>query len=111
LLQTKPGSNLASSTTPTFTWGSNTTIGSTIIVGITNDSGVINNITSVTDSQGNTYTKRDEKIDGGTPAIASASLWIAENITGGTTPTMTVHAAGLYNISFIAREYSGLASS
>lgn len=104
LLQTKTASKtLAAGTTATVSLG-NTTNGSLVVVGCMNDSASLGGITGVSCS-GMTFTKIDESQTGDT--FFNGSLWYAYNITGATTPTLTVtFAAGLIGGAII-REYSG----
>lgn len=107
LEQTKTTAKTVGSTTSTNVWTGNTSTGNCILFGISTDSGLTTAVTSVTDSQSNTYTKVFGVVTGG-GAIATLDLWVAKNITGGTTPTITANLGGAYITGIIAREYSGL---
>lgn len=104
LVQTTSAGTAATATLLAANWGSNTTAGNTVIVTAVNRSGTANDITGVTDTQGNTYTK----IQDVNRASIDLSLWYATNITGGTIPLITVSWTTLSSGAFIAREYSGL---
>lgn len=88
---------------------SNTVPGNAILVTILqrpNSGGVL--ITSVTDSEGNTYTQLKSSTDGGGDQNAS---FIATGIVGGTHPTVTCHTnAGTASINMTVAEVSNLAS-
>lgn len=96
-------------TTTSITWTSNTTTGNTIVVGfISNNPGPI--ISSVTDSQGNTYTRAFTQTGlSQAPGIHCIEFWYSINITGGTTPTIT--PTFIYNGAItLIREYSGISA-
>jgi hypothetical protein len=77
-----------------------------VVAGFTGSS---NFVTGVTDSQGNTYVQAGSGNSTVTGTLGS-SLWYAQNITGGTTPTITVaYSTNTANtFAAIAREYSGI---
>jgi hypothetical protein len=94
---------------PTIQFGSNTTSGNFIVVGVM-IAGAGQTVNTIADSGGvNTYTK----------AIAfapangfSVEIWYALNITGGTTPTITVNTInGGNNMLIEIYEFSGVATS
>jgi len=97
-----------SGTVATINWTSNTTTGNLIVVGYTLlDS--VDQVTSVTDSQGNTYTKITSASGTiGGSAGAYGGVWYSKNITGGTTPSITVTGGGGANINAVAMEFSGI---
>lgn len=104
LLQTKTASKtLAAGTTATVSLG-NTTNGSLVVVGCMCDSGSTGGITSITCS-GMSFTKIDDALTGDT--LFNGSLWYAYNITGATTPTLTVNFGAFLIGGAIIREYSG----
>lgn len=106
LLQTKTTSKTASAGTTSTVALSTTTTGSLVVVGGNNDKGTTLGITGIA-CTGMSFTKIEDIVEGG-GAIADVSLWYAFNITGNTTPTLTVtYAAGLIG-GAIVREYSGL---
>lgn len=87
VVQTKTGATTAiTATTVAATWSGNTTSGNLIIVGL---AGGIQHVSSITDSQGNTYTVADT----GHFSFSMCEIWYAKNITGGTTPTVTATLA------------------
>lgn len=91
-------------TTPAF--ASNTTTGNAIIVGaMTQDAA--NTVDSVTDSVGNTYARKAQANVG----ALNLEIWLAEDITGGASHTVTVNDSGSLAGGLIAFEISGLATS
>jgi hypothetical protein len=76
----------AATNSPTATLPINTTSGNTIVVAAVNAGA--RTISSITDSQSNTYSV----IDTGTNP--NSEFWYAKNITGGTTPTITATYVG-----------------
>lgn len=102
VVQTGNSSNAGSTSQGTVM--GNTTTGNTIIATF---SLLTNTVTSVTDSQSNTYTKRREL----TSNNSTISIWVAENITGGTTPTVTGNFSNISTVNILVREYSGLAAA
>ncbi len=104
LLQTKTASKTSGAGTTATSSLATTTTGSLVVVGCQNDSGSLGGITGIS-CTGMTFTKIDELQTGDT--LFNGSLWYAYNITGATTPTLTVtFAAGLIGGAII-REYSG----
>lgn len=103
IVQTKTGAT-SGATSFTMVWSSNTTTGNLIVVVV----GIITNtVSSITDSQSNTYTKATN----GKANSNDVEIWYAQNITGGTTPTITVNTSASGTSSGIAQEYSGLTAS
>lgn len=96
--------NTYSAAVITTVWGSDTTTGNTIVVGVLCNSGQTDVVNSITDTQGNKYIKVFTK--GGSQ---TTEIWYASNITGGTTPTITLNFRSTLFGAVIAREYSGLA--
>lgn len=92
------------------TWGGNTATGNLSVLGVAwTGSGI--NVSSVTDSQGNTYQSARAKT-AASSGIDYYQIWYAENITGGTTPTVTVNFSGSATFRRIGmHEVSGLATS
>jgi hypothetical protein len=105
LVQTASNKGLTNSLA--ITWGSNTTSKNLIVVGLSLITSS-QSVSSISDSQGNTYTLVDV---GDTGGGARAELWYAKNITGGTTPTITATISGSVNVAAFAREYSGIDST
>lgn len=103
LLQTQTSSKTSSAGTTSTASLSTTTTGSLVVVTATTDSGV-SSVSSIT-CAGMTFVKWDDSLAaGGTYGI---SFWYALNITGNTTPTLTVnYIAGAIGGAII-REYSG----
>lgn len=98
--QTAQGS-VAFSSNVGIVFPGNTTTGNLVVVFVGHQSGTVN---SVTDSQSNTYTKILDRSGG----LAEGSLWYAYNITGGTTPTVTVTISSSQRLHAIAKEFSGI---
>lgn len=90
----------------------NITAGNRILVAVANWNSLAPQVTSVTDSAGNTYNgpvKRVTESDG-----TDVTLWDAQiTAGGGTKPTVTVHSNQSSNNEFavIIREYSGLTTA
>lgn len=88
-------------------WGSNTTTGNLIVVGVTiTNATTLGTVTSITDSQSNTY----QKAISGTKSSALVSvideeLWYAKNITGGAGSVTVNHS--IDNAAVYVREYTG----
>lgn len=103
LLQTKTSSKTASAGTTSTASLSTTTSGSLVLVCCTTDSGT-NSISSISCS-GMSFAKvTSSLVAGGTYDV---ELWYAYNITGQTTPTLTInYVAGAIGGGII-REYSG----
>jgi hypothetical protein len=75
-------------TTVAAVFPGNTTTGNLIVVGVIVNQ-TTDTISGIADSQGNTYTKiRGRRV--ATTGAYFCTLWYAKNITGGTTPTVTV---------------------
>jgi hypothetical protein len=104
LVQSAAGSsNFASTAAATF--GSNTTTGNTIFVVVATKNDVA--ISSISDSPGgNTYSQRC-----GVATANRLDIWSAENITGGTIPTITVNFSSSETSMIQIIEFSGLATS
>lgn len=92
-------------TTPAF--ASDTTSGNLIVVGAMSQSGA-NAIDSVTDSKSNTYTRRGQA---NSSTSINCEIWVAENITGGASHTVTATENGFLTGGVIAFEISGAATS
>lgn len=109
-VQTKSGNAGSYTESCAITWDSNTTTGNTIIVIIGVDQSD-KDVISVTDSQSNTYTRIHT--GAGSSNGAEYFMYYAYNITGGTTPTVTVNitAGNSQDIVVLAREYSGLTTT
>jgi len=111
LLQTKTGSK-TSGTGTTFTVSMATTATTDLVVCVaTNDSATLSSTTGLSASS-MSFNKIDDLVEGSVGgAIADVSIWYAYNITGATTPSITVtFTAGLIG-GAICREYSGIQSS
>ena len=87
-------------------FGSSTTSGNLIVVTVSDDGGIANGITSVTDSKSNTYVKVPNEF----PGAATVSMWYAKNITGGASHTITVNYDDTITFAStcVAQEFSGI---
>lgn len=101
-VQTKTGTG--SAPTVNITWNGNTTTGNLIVIAIGTQTTSV--VVSITDSQSNSYSKVD-----GTTNSNDGELWYAENITGGTTPTVTITLTSILSTAAVMREYTGIAAS
>lgn len=90
----------------TAAFGSATTTGNAIVAVVSADSGTLNDITSVTDSKSNTYT-RLASINNGTGAD-EIEIWWCQSIVGGATHTVTGNDGSFSVGCVIAYEISGL---
>jgi hypothetical protein len=93
---------VSTGSTVTATWAANTTTGNLIVVAVGTNS-TTTTVSSITDSQSNTYTK----IDSNTAGPGDVEIWYAKNITGGTTPTITVTGSTTGKFVVAANEYFG----
>lgn len=107
-VQSTTGSNSVSPTVTTA-FGSAVTSGNLIVLAIGNDSALTGQITSITDTGGNTYT--GPVFD--TVNTATLAMYYAQNVTGGSSFQVTVNwneaATGL--VVVVAQEFSGVATS
>lgn len=87
-------------------WGGNPTTGNMIAVTITLTTN--HTVSSVTDTQGNTYTLSKLVATAGS---RRTYIYYAKNITGGTTPTVTVTLSGSGTGSLNLIEVSGLSTT
>lgn len=101
LVQTATGGT-TSGTSHTVTWGSDTTTGNLFVASIM--VGGASSVSSITDSQSNTWTKITSLT--GTSTV-TLEIWYSKNITGGTTPTITINHSN-QQANSIVREFSGL---
>lgn len=107
LVQSKTG-NVHPNTTLGVTWTSNTTSGNLVCVVVLNTFTSTGGSTfSVSDSQSNTYTQAITTEDGFNDQF-SVVIFYAKNITGGTTPTVTVTHANSGEYAALIMEFSGL---
>ncbi len=96
VIQTKPGN-----ASKTATFDSNTVAGNSIVViaGSSDDE-----VTAVSDDNSNTYTK----LVSNTTASRFVSIWLANDITGGATPTITItHLDTIGNSHIVMAELQG----
>ena len=99
-----------SSTTQTFAYASRT--GDTMLVTLTWAPQNIN-VSSVTDSNSNTYTSAIGPVNWAGASGYRSQIWYAKNINGGATPaTITVAMTGSASVlSFFQHEYAGINTS
>jgi hypothetical protein len=90
----------------TTAFGTNTTTGNAMLVGIIVDA-AINNVTSVTDNMSNTYTKMGSFFG----TTYDVEIYYVTNMTGGASHTVTANYSSFTDASIIVFEVSGLASS
>lgn len=103
LVQTATGtSNLASTSVP---FGSNTTNGNSIIVGVGNSSTSAGDVSGITDTQGNVY---QIAFTTDNALIGDLELWYTSNIVGGANTITVAYTTGV-SCAVIAREYYGTA--
>jgi hypothetical protein len=100
-----PGSGFVNTVT-TAASGSATTGGNAIVAVVFAQAGA-NDISSVTDNKGNTYTRIYQ---GNNTTSVDVELWIARGITGGASHTVTANDSGFLVAGVIALEISGLAT-
>ncbi len=86
-------------------WPDNTLTGNHIVVAINAYASV--SISSIVDSQSNTY----QAADSAATTNLNTFVYQAHNVTGGTTPTVTVTFSGSTAAEVNIREYSGLKTS
>lgn len=100
IAQTKSGTSTLASTV--ITWNSNTVSGNLIVVAVA--ANLTNDVSTITDSQGNNYVKAF----GAAGTGVGAELWYAQNILGGATPTVTVNYTSGATAAVVIQEYSGV---
>lgn len=108
ILQTKSTAKKTGSTSSPSTWTYNTTTGSFVVVMIYCDALTANTVSGVTDSQTNTYNKIFSTTCNGSTVYCTLDVWVAYNITGGTTPTITASHGASQITGIIMREYAGV---
>jgi hypothetical protein len=111
LLQSRAANTGGYTQNATIQWLSNTTTGSTVLISVTYNDDVAGAISTITDSQTNTYYKIAGGASGGD---TTTELWYAYNITGGTTPTITVTTdtpANYHDWTLIIKEVAGLTTT
>jgi hypothetical protein len=105
LIQSSGTSALGLGSTSTV-WGSATTTGNLIVVGIALTNALtLGTVSSVTDSQGNSYTKALSKAGTNLTDVINTEIWYASNITGGAGSVTVNHT--IDNAAMFAREYTG----
>lgn len=106
-VQSNQALNATSVTSQAVSFTGNTTSGNMIIVAIGTATSGTSSVTSITDSQGNTYQRAIRQANSTTSMV---EIWYAMNIVGGTTPTVTATLASMRPAMAIY-EFSGLALS
>lgn len=108
-VQSATGGAASVSTSITAVWPGNTTTGNMIVVAAATGNGTTTSA-KVSDTQGNIYNYL--------PQVGNASgdhldIWYALNITGGTTPTITVTVqnGAVTTLQAVAQEFSGIATT
>lgn len=105
----KGSSSTFATSVATAALASSTTTGNTMVVCIATDGATANDVTSVTDTAGNSYSRINSTYD--VPDSDGIEWWIARNITGGASQIVTAHDS-LSNLgSIVATEVSGLPTS
>lgn len=108
-VQAQTGSSTAGTGTyTTSAFGSSATVGNTIIAIVTSDGNTASQVTSLTDSKGNTWTKDAETVDVAQATKRYVSVWRAPITTGGTGLTVTVNydSASSNNSGICFQEWS-----
>lgn len=107
-VQSTTGTNTA---TPTVTtaFGASVTTGNLIVISVSNDSGLTGQITSITDTGGNTYTLIGTELAGS----SVLGMYYAKNVTGGASFTVTVNWSEVSTgrVTVVAQEFSGCDTS
>lgn len=105
-VQSQTGSEITGTGTyTTAAFGSSVTVGNIIVVSASSDGNSASQITNITDSKGNTYTKQFEQL--GTARMGS--MWTTKVTTGGTglTVTVTYNSASSNNSGVVFQEFTG----
>ena len=107
LVQVANGTETASSTNLTGTFPTTTIAGHLLVLSASVYTGATNQITSVTDSAGDTWTRIGSYFASG--HFSDGELWYAANAHA--VSTVTVHTASAVSMVFQAQEYSGVATT
>lgn len=108
-VQTTTGSDITGLGTYVATaFLSSVTVGNTIYAVVTSDGNTASQVTGVSDSKGNTYTKDVESVDVAQATKRYVSIWHSPVITGGAALVITVtyNAASSNNSGIVAQEWS-----
>lgn len=102
------GQTATGTSSPTTSAILSTTAGNTLVMVITDDSGVTTNSYTVSDTAGNTWTQR--KI---TATTITQVVYTAENVLGGGTNVFSVawNTVNTSNLSFAVQQFSGAATA
>lgn len=107
-VQTVTKTNIAGVTSETITITTqNTTAGNTLILVSSDNWGLVNQISGITDTEGNTWQRAKSISAGG----IDGEVWYAYNIAGGTKPTLTITYAHPVQIALVLAEYSGFTTT
>ena len=106
-VQTKTNVAGSSVSSLTITPDSNVTLGNTLIVVVTDNYGVINQVSSMTDNLGNTYTRMTSNTDG---SFVDGEIWYTPVVHAGAC-TITVNFSHSVNCGLLVAEHSGLTAS
>src|ERR1035437_3533088 len=88
------------------TWGIVTTTGNMVVVGVALTNALtLGTVSSITDSQGNSYSKALQKAGTSLSDVLNTEIWYATNITGGAGSVTVNHT--IDNAAMFAREYTG----
>jgi len=108
LVQSKSSRTMPTTTTGTVVFDQNVTVGNTIVIATNDNWGAINQVSGITDSLGNAYTRATSASES---SFVDGEVWVAPVTTGGAcTITVTISNAGA-TLIMTALEYTGLASS
>ena len=90
-------------------FGSSVTVGNAIVVVVTSDGNNASQVTNITDSKGNTYSKLAESVNTSQSTQRYVAVWMTKVTTGGTSNAITVtyNAASSNNSAVAAQEFSG----
>lgn len=103
-IQTATNAPGAAATTNVLSFPSNCTKGNTIIVGSSDNNGVLNSISGITDTLGNTYARATAATEGG---FVGGEIWYATNRFDGPN-TITITYIGSITTAVVIAEYPGL---
>ena len=109
LVQTKTGQTVLNATALPLALASNTVTGDMIIVAITIDDNA-DDISSVT-STGSSFSKITSASGLTGDGFTYVSVWYAFNVTGETTPTITINKSTSVSIEAVLRHYLGVTTT
>lgn len=103
-IQSAQDNTASSAASLAVTFGSDTTSGNFIIIGIFSTTSSATNVSSITDTRVNTWTR----IGGSAGQGLEMELWYAKNINAGAAHAITVNLTTNAQLFVMAREYSGV---